>query len=108
MCPVELCLRRSFASVQETCNDSHAIHSPKRSSRLLHVAAEVVATEVVATATQGTVGILLDARRFVTGGPDVLLTRESGKNAALEATLRSHGVGTFEVPLVETVAGPDR
>ena len=42
------------------------------------------------------------------GVPDVILTRERGKNAALEATLRSQGVATWELPMVETAAGPDR
>lgn len=42
------------------------------------------------------------------GVPDVVLTREAGKNAALESILRSRGVNSFELPLVETAPGPDR
>jgi hypothetical protein len=40
--------------------------------------------------------------------PDVVLTREAGKNDSLLAALRAKGVNCLEMPLLETSKGPDR
>lgn len=40
--------------------------------------------------------------------PQVVLTRESGKNKQLAAALAANGIETLELPLVETRAGPDQ
>ena len=40
--------------------------------------------------------------------PQVVLTRELGKNGKLLRTLRARGVACLELPLLETAAGPDR
>lgn len=38
----------------------------------------------------------------------VVLTREAGKNGKLEKALKSQGISSFELPLVETSPGPQR
>ena len=38
----------------------------------------------------------------------VVLTREQGKNGALRKVLEGRGISCLELPMVETVAGPDR
>lgn len=40
--------------------------------------------------------------------PQVVLTRESGKNKQLASALAAHGIDTLELPLVETRTGPDQ
>ena len=40
--------------------------------------------------------------------PDVVVTRERGKNDKLIAELQQRGVNVLELPLVESTAGPDR
>ena len=40
--------------------------------------------------------------------PQLILTREQGKNGKLAKALQQIGLATLEVPLVETAIGPDR
>lgn len=40
--------------------------------------------------------------------PDVVLTRESGKNGEMAQRLRDRNIEVLELPLVETGEGPDR
>jgi uroporphyrinogen-III synthase len=40
--------------------------------------------------------------------PDVVLTREAGKNGKLKKRLESLGLNTLEMPLLETSPGPDK
>lgn len=40
-------------------------------------------------------------------GPDVVLTRERGKNDRVKEMLEERGVHCLEVPMVETEEGPD-
>ena len=47
-------------------------------------------------------------RATVTAKPtDVVVTREAGKNGQLLQALKAKGVSVMEMPLVETVEGPD-
>jgi uroporphyrinogen-III synthase len=46
---------------------------------------------------------------MVAGGrPDVVLTRERGKNGRLMSELQQRGVTVLEMPLIESCDGPDR
>jgi uroporphyrinogen-III synthase len=38
----------------------------------------------------------------------VVVTRESGKNAKLAGIVEAAGLESLEMPLIETVVGPDR
>ena len=40
--------------------------------------------------------------------PQVLLTREAGKNDKLMSALRGKGVSAYEMPLVYSADGPDK
>lgn len=40
--------------------------------------------------------------------PDVVLTREAGKNGEMAHLLKERSVEVLEMPLVETGEGPDR
>jgi hypothetical protein len=40
--------------------------------------------------------------------PQVVLTREKGKNGKLQKVLEARGITSLEVPLIETAPGPDR
>jgi hypothetical protein len=40
--------------------------------------------------------------------PDVVLTREAGKNGEMARRLKDRAVQVLEMPLVETGEGPDR
>ncbi|KAK9804422.1 hypothetical protein WJX72_011920 [[Myrmecia] bisecta] len=40
--------------------------------------------------------------------PQVVLTREKGKNGKLRAALEQQGISCLELPLIETAVGPDR
>ena len=40
--------------------------------------------------------------------PEVVLTREQGKNDSVAAELARRGVHVLELPLIEATAGPDR
>ncbi|GAB4822604.1 hypothetical protein N2152v2_009650 [Parachlorella kessleri] len=40
--------------------------------------------------------------------PQVVLTREKGKNGKLQRELEARGISCLEMPLIETAAGPDR
>jgi uroporphyrinogen-III synthase len=42
-----------------------------------------------------------------TSGPQVLLTREVGKNGKIQNILESRGIHCLEMPLIETAKGPD-
>ena len=42
------------------------------------------------------------------GSPQVVLTREQGKNGKLRRVLEGRGISCLELPMVETAAGPDR
>lgn len=44
---------------------------------------------------------------FSTGAPDVVLTREKGKNDKVRKLLEDRGIHCLEVPMVETEQGPD-
>eukprot|EP00884_Botryococcus_braunii_P001953 jgi/Botrbrau1/11759/Bobra.0195s0084.1 len=48
------------------------------------------------------------ALELPTTAPQVVLTRERGKNDQLAAALAARGVSTLELPLVETRTGPDQ
>ena len=43
-----------------------------------------------------------------TVAPQVVVTRERGKNGKLTQTLQQRGISVLELPLVETAIGPDR
>lgn len=43
-----------------------------------------------------------------TAAPQVVLTREKGKNGKLQKVLEARGISCLEMPLIETTAGPDR
>lgn len=43
-----------------------------------------------------------------TASPQVVLTRERGKNGKLMKLLQQKGISVLEMPLVETAMGPDR
>ena len=40
--------------------------------------------------------------------PDVILTRECGKNGRMMSALQQRGVAVLELPLIQSEAGPDR
>ena len=40
--------------------------------------------------------------------PQIVLTREQGKNGKLATALQQQGLDVIELPLVETAVGPDR
>lgn len=42
------------------------------------------------------------------GQPNVVVTREAGKNGKLVKALSQHNISCVEVPLIEHAAGPDR
>ncbi|BDA51009.1 probable uroporphyrinogen-III synthase [Coccomyxa sp. Obi] len=46
--------------------------------------------------------------RASTVAPQVVVTRERGKNGKLIKTLQQRGISVLELPLVETAVGPDR
>jgi uroporphyrinogen-III synthase len=45
---------------------------------------------------------------FTGAAPEVVLTREAGKNGDLARRLAVRSISTLELPLVETGEGPDR
>ncbi len=55
-----------------------------------------------------TTGMGLCIHAAATGPPDVVVTRERGKNDKLIVELQQRGVNVLELPLVESTAGPDR
>jgi len=57
---------------------------------------------------RATTGTTLCVYAAVAGPPDVVVTRERGKNDKLIAELQQRGVNVLELPLVESTAGPDR
>ena len=54
------------------------------------------------------IGTMLCVHAAAARSPDVVVTRERGKNDKLMAELQQRGVNVLELPLVESAAGPDR
>ncbi len=53
-------------------------------------------------------GVCLACAASETKQPQVVLTRERGKNGQLMQALQQRGISVLEMPLVETTPGPDR
>ncbi|EFN56504.1 hypothetical protein CHLNCDRAFT_144105 [Chlorella variabilis] len=51
---------------------------------------------------------VLAAAAAASGDAQVVLTRAQGKNGKLRRVLEGRGIACFELPMLETAAGPDR
>lgn len=80
------------------------IRQPRFCGRRLYPKTAAPSTRPACSATKLAAG----AAAGVGAAPQVVLTREAGKNGKLQRMLEERGVRCLEMPLVETAAGPDR
>ena len=90
----------------------HAAVPPEVLMTMCKVIWETVGTDacsmfIMAFGCEAHLGICAGAVRAA-GQPDVVLTREAGKNGEMARRLRDRAVQVLEMPLVETGEGPDR